>query len=124
MNRARYRAWDKHTKVMSYWVNIYSDNDKPWWVADVHNPENGDTMYSFDESTGVLMQCTGIKDKNEKLVWEGDILEWTNHIRAEIFWSNEDAGFLVKTSDGGMAHLNPQYAYNFAVVGNIYDNKL
>ena len=72
MRAHKYRAWDKHTKVMSYWVNVYSDNGKHWWSADVVNPENGDTQYSFDENSGVLEEFSGTQDKKGVDIYEGD----------------------------------------------------
>lgn len=43
-----------------------------WGQLHIIVPEDENTAYPIDEST--ICQCTGLKDKNGKLIWENDVL--------------------------------------------------
>ncbi len=70
-------------------------------------------------------QCTGILDKNEKLVYENDILKiYTNrflkYFYVKIIWDNKLARFMVK-NNCIYTTLDELYSY-FETVGNIHQN--
>ena len=70
------------------------------------------------EDRWVVMQCTGLKDKNGKLIFEGDIVR-TNGMVFEI-WHE---GALYYMIDGGMSMIfEPAEAMDSEVIGNIYEN--
>ena len=64
-------------------------------------------------------QYTGLNDKNEKKIFEGDIVESPNGTQGFIEWQNAECAFLVNIGDDWQTMDDCPYE----VVGNIYDNK-
>lgn len=110
-------------------------------ITDEHNPNICFVGYLFamDESGNVhdtdiakvdpstICQCTGIKDKNGKLIWEGDICiirdgtldEEDGYFRLD--WEIDRAMFEFE-GPGLCVNFDNVYGYECEVVGNIFDN--
>ena len=74
-----------------------------------------------------LMQYTGLKDENEKEVYEGDLVECQNPGPWEVYWRSETragrkvANFALKRLDDDW--IIPFYnVSSFEIIGNIYEN--
>lgn len=85
----------------------------------------GIDFYEIDPNT--ICQCTGLKDKNGKLIWENDVANClTEDCYGYIGWNESEAGFYfnVLLEDGGFEeeHLY-DYQDGIEVIGNIFDNK-
>ena len=123
MNREiKFRAWDK--------------KNKSWKVPGAHMthilqyPNNYLGLYS--DKGCVLMQFTGLKDKNGKDIYEGDIVKFVDdkeYIMSIRFGTFKPFGLKIEEaygfSIGNMFMLLPKdiEKYNIEVIGNIYENK-
>ena len=71
-----------------------------------------------------VMQFTGLYDKNETGIFEGDILQSETDKPMVVGWSKKFASFVLKKSGWAFSHwfgecCNPE---NCEVIGNIHEN--
>ncbi len=86
-----------------------------------------DGWTEIDPST--ICQCTGLKDKNGKLIWENDIVKYGNGNFYKAFWRDTyyQLSWICVKSDifrtGSKWCLWRFESFEIEVVGNIFDNK-
>lgn len=134
MRELKFRAWDKITKKY-YIVSTleFADNGElcEVWLADilVTDPELNEACKNPKDV--ILEQYTGLKDKNDKEIYEGDIVQMPLELalRKVGFVAFVNGRFLVKDYEfeDGSYHIVDFYDYNipnrdFEVFGNIHEN--
>lgn len=76
-----------------------------------------------------ICQCTGLKDKNGKLIWENDIVRDKEGNCYKAFWQNNYYQFswICVKSDifqiGTKWDLYIWRSYEIEIIGNVFDNK-
>lgn len=86
-------------------------------------------LYGINFSPDTICQCTGLKDKNDRLIWENDIVRDGHGNFYKAFWQNNYYQFswiCVKSdvfSIGAKWDLWSFKSFEVEVIGNIFDNK-
>lgn len=115
-DRFKFRAWDKKDKIMWSVKQILCSR---MMTEEFFNPEN---------ENFIRMQCTGLRDKNGKLIYEGDILSLYGFNkkqneemeRSVVKWDYQEASYYF----GSVTSYNEDNSSfsNIEIIGNIYEN--
>jgi len=115
MREIKFRAWNKISSRMDNWYNLVDKNLRNIFIMKDHNGYE-------------LMQYTGIKDRDGKEIYEGDIVEGKSYninndlIDINYFQVIQDIeGWKLKHKNY-RKNKKIRFAKYMKVIGNIYEN--
>lgn len=119
MRKLKFRAWDKEKNIM-----VYEDT----YVCDMTITFGGrvfchDSYYGIRDSNFDLMQYTGLKDKQGKEIYEGDIVKHSIYQAGpfKVIYTPDNTGYDLTNGITSM-HLGRLCEPDLEVIGNIYEN--
>lgn len=114
-DRLKFRVWDKR-------LNRYLGKDDPTPML----MSNGNLAYLDDEGMKFyeVEQCTGLKDRNGKLIYKGDILGNEDLMSdvALLKYEDEKCCYILERQSVD-ERFNKWWADRLMVIGNIHENK-
>ena len=140
MREIKFRVWDDHYKYMNYkvivgtygeWEKVKDDENYTacsMWIEPEKVDYKCEAHWSHFEPYHKdikLMQYTGLKDKNGKEIYEGDILKVEKVDLAYIYYDEDRMAWGIKEINEfyfDSPLLSENVSLELEVIGNIYDN--
>lgn len=96
------------------------DNDENEYLQEgaLIDSRTGDIAGYFPADQYTIEQCTGLTDKNGKLIYEGDVLLF-NGSRNPVYF--DDGSFVILHSGSVFIPIKQKYTDVFEIIGNIHE---
>ena len=111
-DRFKFRFWDKETQTMQKIP-----------MVELRHRITLDKIFADDRV--IFMQCTGLKDKNGKLIYEKDIIKCSHGCEfaiGVIEWDSKELQFALKIEDAFYSIRQETKFDIIEILGNIYEN--
>jgi len=119
MREIKFRAWDKRRNRMRFGNDnlLISLGGYLFWDVGYKEPE----MMSKEETNEyILMQYTGLKDKNGKEIYEGDIVQPFYTVAG--YGRKQEVRWGIGVWEPFDENCDSDHSSRYEVIGNIYEN--
>lgn len=123
-------------KIEGKWVFLINDNENLLRVHYIEEDMWTAEIYAIEIDPDTICRCTGLKDKNKKLIWENDILHNGNYFIVK--WNIPCARFDIVLNNSHNIPIGKwepmicdwktndfkeyRKSVDYEVIGNIFDN--
>lgn len=124
-DRFRFRVWDTEKKEMIYGAELAYDYMRPCPGGKIIEADCfGDVL---ENKRYIVEQCTGLKDKNGRMIYEGDIIQHDTAAGPKCWPVVFKNGCFVLPYESGEAWLGKviehcPYDSGVVIAGNIHEN--
>ena len=125
LDRFKVRMWDKESKKMWFFENDFLLETvfeclKQQLANDSKAPKLSPMAYDHIKDGRVFMQCTGLKDTNDTLIYEDDLVRDEHGELYRVIWCYN--AWQLKPFNDNIGYTLGLIGDELAVVGNIHQN--
>jgi hypothetical protein len=118
------KMFPKYNQGRDLKFRVWYPNEKKFYYTKVEDTHWQLGKNAWDEPY-VIQQYTGLKDKNNKEIYEGDIVTYHVYNLAEIRYETDRGGYIIEWQWSKNQHshdLNCDSAMVCKIIGNIFEN--
>ncbi|MBB5148201.1 YopX family protein [Ureibacillus thermosphaericus] len=121
MREIKFRAFNKAERKMCRVVSIDFTRFITVRFPEFEHESDDYNDQMLIEEFEPLMQFTGLKDKNGKEIYEGDIVSYFG-LKYEVLFKNGAFGWMEDGEFYSFSEMTPSVFDEFEVIGNVYEN--